>query len=260
MFLAHARYIMNRVLMPHCDAQFPDSIPFFLHISRSLHRCIHEQQRLLRCALHIASLRGGEDIAEQKQDFGFLASDMDGMQRALEEDVRFLVGETSIREGKIVGWVSKFAALFLPVSLLATILSLSDPGYKRWAILGGLSVPFVLISIYSMFFWKPAYFKSLRSWSRDNSRFIDHYYAVVPIRWLKGQKNSLGKYRARTHWRRRAAHEHAYITACSSGFSFPTMSIQIETTLGIQHVEVFGACFQSLVERKRVKRQKSILW
>lgn len=163
MFLAHARYIMNRVLMPHCDAQFPDSIPFFLHISRSLHRCIHEQQRLLRCALHIASLRGGEDIAEQKQDFGFLASDMDGMQRALEEDVRFLVGETSIREGKIVGWVSKFAALFLPVSLLATILSLSDPGYKRWAILGGLSVPFVLISIYSMFFWKPAYFKSLRS-------------------------------------------------------------------------------------------------
>ncbi len=163
MFLAHASYIMNRVSMPHCDAQFPDSIPFFLHISRSLHRCIHEQQRLLRYALRIASLRGGEDIAEQKQDFGFLAGDMDGMQRALEEDVRFLVGEASIREGKIVGWVSKFAALFLPVSLLATILSLSEPGYKRWAILGGLSVPFVLISIYSMFFWKPAYFKSLRS-------------------------------------------------------------------------------------------------
>ncbi len=163
MFLAHASYIMNRVSMPHCDAQFPDSIPFFLHISRSLHRCIHEQQRLLRYALRIASLRGGEDIAEQKQDFGFLAGDMDGMQRALEEDVRFLVGEASIREGKIVGWVSKFAALFLPVSLLATILSLSDPGYKRWAILGGLSVPFVLISIYFMFFWKPAYFKSLRS-------------------------------------------------------------------------------------------------
>jgi hypothetical protein len=163
MFLAHARHIMTRILTRHCDAQFPESIPFFLHISRSLHRYIHEQQRVLRYSLRVASLRGGDDIAEQKQDFAFLAGDMDGALKALEEDVRFLVGEASVREGKIVGWVSKFAALFLPVSLLATILSISDPGYARWAILGGLSVPFVLISIYFMFFWKPAYFNSLRS-------------------------------------------------------------------------------------------------
>jgi hypothetical protein len=163
MFLAHAHHIMTRILTRHCDAQFPESIPFFLHISRSLHRYIHEHQRLLRYSLRVASLRGGDDIAEQKQDFAFLAGDMDGALKALEEDVRFLVGETSIREGKIVGWVSKFAALFLPVSLLATILSISDPGYARWAILGGLSVPFVLISIYFMFFWKPAYFNSVRS-------------------------------------------------------------------------------------------------
>ena len=163
MFLAHVRHIMTRILTRHCDAQFPNSIPFFLDISRSLHSYIHEQQRLLRYALRVASLRGGDDIAQQKQDFGFLAGDMDGALKALEEDVRFLVGEASIREGKIVGWVSKFAALFLPVSLLATILSISGPGYVRWAILGGLSVPFVLISIYFMFFWKPAYFDSLRS-------------------------------------------------------------------------------------------------
>ena len=163
MFLAHARYIMNRILDPHPDTQFPDSIPFFLHISRSLHRATHEQQRILRSALRVASLRGGDDIAEQKQDFGFLAGDMDGILKALEEDVRFLVGEASIREGKLVGWVSKFAALFLPVSLLATILTISDPGYTRWAILGGLSVPFVLISIYFMFFWKPTYLYSLGS-------------------------------------------------------------------------------------------------
>jgi hypothetical protein len=163
MFLAHARHIMTRILTRHCDAQFPESIPFFLHISRSLHRYIHDQQRVLRYSLRVASLRGGDDIAEQKQDFAFLAGDMDGALKALEEDVRFLVGEASIREGRIVGWVSKFAALFLPVSLLATILSISDPGYARWAILGGLSVPFVLISIYFMFFWKPAYFNSLRS-------------------------------------------------------------------------------------------------
>lgn len=163
MFLAHARHIMSRILTRRCDAQFPESIPFFLHILRSLHRHIHEQQRVLRYSLRVASLRGGNDIAEQKQDFAFLAGDMDGALKALEEDVSFLVGEASIREGRIVGWVSKFAALFLPVSLLATILSISDPGYARWAILGGLSVPFVLISVYFMFFWKAAYFNSRKS-------------------------------------------------------------------------------------------------
>jgi len=75
--------------------------------------------------------------------------------------VRFLVSAASIREGRIVGWVSKFAALFLPVSLLAAIVALGDPGYIRWAVFGGLSVPFVLISVYSMFMWKPEHLDSL---------------------------------------------------------------------------------------------------
>jgi hypothetical protein len=163
MFLAHARHLMSRILSHHCDTQFPDDIAFFLETLRSLHRFIHEQKRLLRYALRVASLRGGDDIAEQTQDFNFLVEDIDSALKALEEDVRFLVGEASIREGKIVGWVSKFAALFLPVSLLATILSISGPGYARWAVLGGLGVPFVTVSVYFMFFWKPAYFNSLRS-------------------------------------------------------------------------------------------------
>jgi hypothetical protein len=163
MFLAYAHRIMSRILWRHCDTQFPDDISFFLYVSRSLHWFLHRQRRLLRCTLWVATLRGGDDVAEQKRNFDFLASDMDGALKALEEDVRFLVGEASIREGKIVGWVSKFAALFLPVSLLAQILSIGDPGYARWAILGGLSVPFVLISIYFMFVWKPAHFDSLRS-------------------------------------------------------------------------------------------------
>jgi hypothetical protein len=162
MFLLHTRYIMGRILVHNCDAEFPNSIPFFLFISRSLHRYIHQHQRLLRNSLAIASLRGGDDITEQKEDFDFLNRDLDKALNALEEDVKFLVGEASVREGKIVGWVSKFAALFLPVSLLATILSISDPGYVKWAILGGLSVPFVLISIYLMFMF-PAYFDGLGS-------------------------------------------------------------------------------------------------
>ena len=157
MFLDHARYLMARILTRHCDPQFPDSIPFFLHISRSLHRHIHKEQRVLQSTLRIASMRGGDDITEQEQDLDFLINGLGDALKAIEEDVRFLVGEASVQEGKIVGWVSKIATLFLPVSLLATILSISDPGYTKWAILGSLSVPFVLISIYFMFFFKSAY-------------------------------------------------------------------------------------------------------
>ena len=157
MFLLHSRYLMSRILTYSCDAKFPNNIPFFLFILRSLHRYIHLHQRLLHNSLAIASLRGADDIAEQKEDFAFLDRNLDKALNALEDDVKFFVGEASVREGKIVGWVSKFAALFLPVSLLATILSISDPGYVKWAILGGLSVPFVLISIYLMFMF-PTYF------------------------------------------------------------------------------------------------------
>lgn len=101
-------------------------------------------------------------MTEQIEDFGFLLDDMEGALKALEEDVKFLTSAASIREGRIVGLVSKFAALFLPVSLLATILAISDPGYTKWAILTGLSVPFVLVSVYFMFFWRSAHLDSLR--------------------------------------------------------------------------------------------------
>ena len=161
-YLAHARYITSRIVISHCDKGFPDSIPFFLEVLRSMHLELYDQKRILGLALRIASLKGGEKIAEQIQDFKFLMEDMKDVLKSLEEDVRFLATAASIREGKIVGWVSKFACLFLPVSLLANILAISDPGYTRFAILGGLSVPFILISMYLMFFWKPPQMDSLR--------------------------------------------------------------------------------------------------
>lgn len=160
-YLAHARYITGRIVTRHCDKGFPDSIPFFLQVLRSMHWEVYDYQKILRLALRVASLKGGEKIAEQIQDFKFLIEDMKDMLKSLEEDVRFLAAAASIREGKIVGWVSKFASLFLPVSLLANILAISDPGYTRFVILGGLSVPFVLISMYLMFFWKPSKIDSL---------------------------------------------------------------------------------------------------
>jgi hypothetical protein len=161
-FLAHARFTMSRIVTGHCDNEFPDSITFFIRVSRSLHRHIHDQQKILKLALRVASLNCGGELAEQIQDFKFLIEDMKDALKALEEDVRFLVAAASIREGRIVGWVSKFAFVFLPVSLLAAILAISDPGYTRFAILGSLGVPFVLISMYLMFFWKPSQIDSLR--------------------------------------------------------------------------------------------------
>jgi hypothetical protein len=99
----------------------------------------------------VAKLRGGDDITEIERDFSYLADDLEFEVKVIKENVRFFVAEASIQEGKIVGWVSKLAAVFLPVSLLATILSIDDPGHTRWAILGGLGVPFVLILIFLMF-------------------------------------------------------------------------------------------------------------
>jgi hypothetical protein len=161
MFLAHTRHIVRRIRMRNCDTQFPDSIPFFLRTSSGLYHALCEEQKILHRALHIASLRGCDGIADQKQYFQFQADDVDRTLKTLKEHLRFLVGESSIQEGKMVGLVSKFAAVFLPVSLLATILTINGAGYTRWAILGGLSVPFGLISIYFMFIWKPAYLGSL---------------------------------------------------------------------------------------------------
>jgi hypothetical protein len=155
MFLSHTRYIMSRIVTRHCDAQFPDSVSFSLQVSRSLYRHIHDQQKLLKATVLIASLRGGNNLAEEVEDINSLKDDMERSLRALEEDVRFLVAAASIREGKIVGLVSKFAFLFLPVSLLATILAINND-YIRFAILGALSVPFILVSVYLMFIWKPS--------------------------------------------------------------------------------------------------------
>jgi hypothetical protein len=161
MFLQHARWIMSRIVTQHCDSQFPDSIPFFLTISRALYRHIHDQQKLLSKNMRVASLRGGENMREQIEDLEYLTADMDKASSALEEDVRFIVSVASIKEGKVVGLVSKLAFYFLPLSLLATILAISDD-HLRFYILGGLSVPFTLVSTYFMFYFKPSNIDSLR--------------------------------------------------------------------------------------------------
>jgi hypothetical protein len=80
--------------------------------------------------------------------------------RALEEDVRFIVSVASIKEGKVVGLVSKLAFYFLPLSLLATILTISDDNL-RFYILAGLSVPFILATTYFMFYFKISNINSL---------------------------------------------------------------------------------------------------
>jgi hypothetical protein len=163
-FLTHARYILRLIAFGHFDKQFPDSIPVSLRILLSLHTNIHDEQEVLGCAMRTASLRGGENIAEQIRDLKFIAKDMAGVLKALKEVVRFLTSVASTSEGTQVGWITKFAFLFLPLSLLSTILTI-DGDYIRFAILGGLGMPFVLISLCFIIFWKPAGLGSLRSYT-----------------------------------------------------------------------------------------------
>ena len=153
MFLTHAQYVISRISIGHCDEEFPDDISFALKALRNLHRHIFDQKRVLKLNIRLASLRGVEHFFELISDIGFLMEDLDGMLRAVEEDVRFLVSAASILEGKTVGWVSKLAFLFLPVQTLATILSISEPVF---VIFGWLAVPFISISVFFMFFWKPS--------------------------------------------------------------------------------------------------------
>ncbi|PMD37100.1 hypothetical protein L207DRAFT_515509 [Hyaloscypha variabilis F] len=151
MFLNHIRYLMQRILVRVCDEKFPDSTAFFLEISRSLEAYIYIHQKLMCSVLRVAKLRGGDDITEIERDFSYLADDLEFEVKVIKENVRFFVAEASIQEGKRVGWLSKLATVFLPVTLLATILSINDLGHTKWAILGGLGVPFVLILIFLMF-------------------------------------------------------------------------------------------------------------
>jgi hypothetical protein len=128
MFLTYAQYTMTRIITHHCDKEFPDSIQFALRMLRHLHGYIHDHQRLLQENLRIAYLKGSKNIEEQTKDIEYLVQDLERALKALEEDVRFFVAITSIKEGKLVAMVSKLASLFLPISTWAAVMSINGLG------------------------------------------------------------------------------------------------------------------------------------
>jgi hypothetical protein len=164
MFLAYAQNTITRILTRHCDKEFPDSIQFALRVLRHLHGYIHDQQRFLQENIRVAYLKGGQNIEEQTKDIECLMQDLERVLKALEEDVRFFVFISSIKEGKLVAVVSKLAFLFLPVSAWAAVMSISGPGqegYTRFIIFGSLTIPSLLISTFIIFFWKQSNIDSL---------------------------------------------------------------------------------------------------
>lgn len=54
--------------------------------------------------------------------------DLERALKALDEELRFLVFVSSIKEGKLVVMVSKLAFLFLPVSARAAVMSINGLG------------------------------------------------------------------------------------------------------------------------------------
>jgi hypothetical protein len=164
MFLTYARHTMTRILTRHCDKEFPDSIQFALRMLRHLHGFVHDHQRLLQENLRVSYLKGNKNIEEQTKDIEYLVQDSERVVKALEEDVRFFVAISSIKEGKLVAMVSKLAFLFLPVSTWAAVMSINGPGqdgFTRFIIFGSLTLPSLLISTFIIFFWKPSNVDSL---------------------------------------------------------------------------------------------------
>lgn len=164
MFLTYARHTVTRILTRHCDKEFPDSIQFALRMLRHLHGFVHDHQRLLQENLRVAYLKGSKNIEEQTNDIKYLVQDSEWAVKALEEDVRFFVAISSIKEGKLVAMVSKLAFLFLPVSTWAAVMSINGPGqdgYTRFIIFGCLTLPSLLVSTLMIFFWKPSNLDSL---------------------------------------------------------------------------------------------------
>jgi hypothetical protein len=164
MFLTYAQYTVTRILTLHCDDKFPNSIQFALRVLRYLHGYIQDQQQLLQENLRVANLKGSKIIEEQTQDIKYLVQDLESTLKAVDEDVRFFVAASSIKEGKLVAMVSKLAFLFLPVSAWAAVMSINGPGqegYTRFIIFGSLTLPSLLISAFIIFFWKPSNVDSL---------------------------------------------------------------------------------------------------
>jgi hypothetical protein len=133
-------------------------------VLRYLHGYIQDQQQLLQENLRVANLKGSKIIEEQTQDIEYLVQDLESTLKAVDEDVRFFVAASSIKEGKLVSMVSKLAFLFLPISAWAAVMSINGPGqegYTRFIIFGSLTLPSLLISAFIIFFWKPSNVDSL---------------------------------------------------------------------------------------------------
>jgi len=130
MFLTYAQYTVTRILTLHCDNKFPNSIQFALRVLRYLHGYIRDQEQLLQGNLRVANLKGSKIIEEQTQDIEYLVQDLESTLKAVDEDVRFFVAASSIKEGKLVAMVSKLAFLFLPVSAWAAVMSINGPGQE----------------------------------------------------------------------------------------------------------------------------------
>lgn len=111
---------------------------------RNLHGFFHDHQRLLQENLRVAYLKGSKNIEEQIKDIEYLVQDSERAVKALEEDVRFFVAISSIKERKLVAMVSKLAFIFLPVTTWAAVMSINGPGqdgYTRFIIFGSLALP-----------------------------------------------------------------------------------------------------------------------
>ena len=175
-FLADASFNLDRIVHRHFDAHFPSNRSFCFNVCRDSHRCLYDQQRVLRANITTLTLlvkpvpiqlspssSSGQSVAasvenpvvkELKLDLTHLLQEMDALLKRLEHDISFLTSSSSIQQAEAVTNFTIFAFLFVPISTIAGILGIDWDGGVRFIVFGVLTVPVLIGSLVAVWWWR----------------------------------------------------------------------------------------------------------
>ena len=150
MFLSDTRSSINRIMLHLHDHNFPSDPDLDVRISRRLCRNIEVHRRDLEVNMRIIRARTPPHLADKKTeaDIEHLLGTMSLLLTRLENDVQFLASNLSIEQARLVNILAKIGILFVPVTTVAAVLSIPEPG-SRFVVFGAVSVPVVL----ALSFW-----------------------------------------------------------------------------------------------------------
>jgi hypothetical protein len=154
-----------------------------LSSARLLHEHGDDAVRCIERFAMVLEARSPEEHKHLAADVDYLLNTMKRLVSRLENGVNFLAQGVSIKENRIsmaqttlVTKVSKLAFLFVPVSTVAAILSISGPD-SRFIILGVVCGPFVVFLSLAMFLFTP---ERTKNWTGCRAWIAKIASVVVP--------------------------------------------------------------------------------